>query len=108
MTDPSGQENVLLRYMREEMSTLRATMHDELAAIRKDIMSLSQELREASNEQRPRIAKLEQRADRLERDIDEIKQERTTDRGLRIRMWSAVAAAVISPVLSGVFVWVGG
>ncbi|MGW5647510.1 hypothetical protein [Saccharopolyspora sp. NPDC003762] len=88
--------DVALRYVRDELSTLRATMHDELAAMRADISELAATLRGHMAEQGPRIAVLEHRIGKTEKDIDEIKQARESDRSKRWAVWMALLASVLS------------
>jgi len=99
--------DVALRYVRDELTTLRATMHDELAAVRADISDLAATLRGHMAEQGPRIAVLEHRIGETEKDIAEvrhaceadiaeIKQAREADRSKRWTLWMAVVASVLS------------
>lgn len=110
MTEPGDTpESVALRYVREELSTLRATMHDEMAAIRKDIMALSQEFRSQSHDLQPRVARLEERQDGTDRRLDNVEQQRSADRGLMARWWAPIIAAVVSGLLAaGLTVLLGG
>ncbi|MCI2421517.1 hypothetical protein MOQ72_29190 [Saccharopolyspora sp. K220] len=104
---PETPADVALHYVREELSTLRATMHDELAAVRADISELAATLRGHMNDLGPRIAVLEHRIGESEKDIAEIKSERDSDRSKRWTVWIALLASVLSFVGSLVLNFMG-
>jgi hypothetical protein len=109
MTQPETPTGVALQYVREELSTLRGTVHDELGAMRKDVSTLAGELRAYSSEQGPRIAVLEHRLGEAEKDLITQKAEHDKEivkllegrRGDRTLKWT-VATAIIVAVLAWV------
>lgn len=100
--------DVAMRYIRDELSTLRASMHEELAAIRIDLSELSAEMRGHMAEHGPRVAVLEHRLGQAEAAIAEVKNARTTDRAQRWGVWMAVLAAVLSTTVPTILKLVGG
>lgn len=104
---PETPTGVALQYVREELSTLRGTVHDELSSMRKDVSTLAGELRAYSGEQGPRIAVLEHRLVEAEKDlltqkaqhdkdIAAIHDSRRGDRALRATVVTAIVVAVLA------------
>ncbi|MCR3719126.1 MULTISPECIES: guided entry of tail-anchored proteins factor 1 [Prauserella salsuginis group] len=112
MTRPGDTAtDVALRNMGHELSTLRASMHDELAAMRTDIATLAQELRAHTADQGPRLAVLEHRADQAERAIADLESKRDTARIETRRLVGTSVTAVIVALLGWVppiITWIGG
>lgn len=108
MTEPGDTpETVALRYVREELSTLRASMHDELAAMRTDIANLAQELRSHTADQGPRIAVLEHRIGEVEQRVEQVSKDRTADRRLRVTVVVSLVVAVLGWVPSAIVLFGG-
>lgn len=82
MTQPETPTGVALQYVREELSNLRAAVHEEIAGMRTDISGLAGEFRGHMAEQRPRIAVVEHRLKECEKDIVTIQ---ASDHEMRIR-----------------------
>lgn len=104
---PESPTGVALQYVREELSTLRSAVHDELGAMRKDVSTLAGELRAYSGEQGPRIAVLEHRLGETEKDLitqnaqhdkemAKILEGRRGDRTLRWTVATSVIVAVLA------------
>lgn len=116
---PDSPTEVALRYVGQAVDTLRATVHDELAAVRTDLTALGAELRTHAAEQGPRIAVLEHRLTEAEKDIATVQQERdhervtreqerAADRRLRVQLLVAVAVCVLGAVLAWLTQLIGG
>lgn len=110
MTQPENPTGVALQYVREELATLRAAVHDELTAMRTDLSGLAGELRGYSAEQGPRIAVLEHRVGECEKDILSVKltfekvQEKSGDRRWLLYLalltaMAALAGAFVAPLI---------
>lgn len=109
MTSPGDTpESVALRNLEREMADLRSMVHEEMAGIRKDISAMSERVRSQTEDLQPRMARIEERVTSCEADIVELKTQRTDDRGIRWRMWAALAGGVAGPAASGVIVLLGG
>ncbi len=103
--------DLALKYVREELSTLRASVHDELAAMRTDLGALAAEMRSHTAVIGPQIAVILHRLDTHDKDLEEIRQQRQSD--LSSRRWgvgtwiaavaalAAVAAVVVAIVALG-------
>lgn len=88
--------DVALRYVRDELSTLRGAMHDELSAIRSDLSDLAGEMRAHMTEHGPRVAVLEHRVAEAERTLAALHDQRSGDRAQRWAVWMTVLAALLA------------
>lgn len=96
MSQPETPTGVALQYVREELSNLRAAVHDELAAMRTDLSGLAGELRGHTAEQGPRIAVVEHRLTEAEKDIAALQADKRTASSHRWTLVTAVAVAVLA------------
>lgn len=114
MADESPTD-VALRYVAQQVETMRVSMHDELAAMRNDLGTLAAELRMHV----PQIAVIAHRVSEVEKDVAVIQTDRTNekverereraaDRRLRLQLIFGVVVCVLGAVLAWVNQLIGG
>lgn len=73
MTTGPDANALTVRYVREELYSLRASMSEDVRSVRAAVDSLAADLRATLNAQAPKIAVLERRADDANTDIAELR-----------------------------------
>lgn len=72
-TDPATTDAIAVRFVREEMANLRASMREDTLSLRASVDSLATELRATIGAWAPRLAVLERRADDANTELAELR-----------------------------------
>lgn len=105
MTTSEDASNTALRYVRDELATLRGSVRDDMSTLRAAIDLLSNQLRLFGVEQLPRIAVLERRADDAHADVLELKADRAADKRARGQLVTGLVVGLVVAVVSAVLAW---
>lgn len=99
MTAPDPTNTIILQFIREELASVRTSMHDELTGLRADFSSLSDKLGGHITDTASRVAVLEHRVDEISADDQSEKAVRRANVTLALGTVMAIASVVV-PIIT--------